>query len=226
MRLWKTVHGRLRTIAVRVLGALLVIQLLLQGSDGFRSLAAARAGSNGAEVAVSAKAAEAAAEKLRQIREASSNRTAGSLTQFSEEEVNSYLALELASRYPSGISDVQVRFLPGRILGTSQVDFAKLKAAHRTSGGMADYLFWGIHTLSVEGGFSAIDGVGQFDLESVSLDGFTLPQRLVDLLIETFLKPRFPSLALNRPFRLPYSIDRVQVMRERIAVEVNPPVTD
>ena len=91
---------------------------------------------------------------------------------------------------------------------------------------MTDYLFWGVHTLSVEGSFSAIDGVGQFTLESVALDGFALPQTLVDLLIQTFLKPRFPDLALDSPFLLPYSIDRVQVMRERIVVEVNPPVTD
>jgi hypothetical protein len=67
-----------------------------------------------------------------------------------------------------------------------------------------------------------VDGVGHFDLESVSLDGVTLPQTMVDLLIETFLKPRYPRLALDAPFLLPNSVDRVQVMRGSIQVQVNP----
>src|SRR3990170_2521102 len=145
MRIPMTIHCRLRAIAVRVLGTLLLIQLLFQGSESFYLLAAAPASSNEAEVAVSAEAAESAAEKLRQIREASSNSTAGSVTAFTEEEVNSYLVYVLASRYPGGVANVQVRFLPGRILGSSEVDFEKLKATRRTSGGMADYLFWGTH---------------------------------------------------------------------------------
>ena len=223
MKYSKPFLHRVRYSAFRALGTAVAMLLFPSGSDFAHSLAAPPAHSSGAEVAISAAAAQSAAEKVRQIQEASNGRTGGVLAEFSEEEVDSYLAYEMASDYPAGVSKVQVRFLPARILGTSEVDFDKAKAARRIPSGIADYLFGGVHTLSVEGGFSAIDGVGQFDLESVALDGFVLPQMLVNLLIETFLKPRFPDLALEDPFLLPYSIDRVQVMRERIVVEVNPP---
>jgi hypothetical protein len=176
-----------------------------------------------AEGVVTVEAAESAAEKLRRIRAASDDGAAGSLTEFSETEVNSYLAYELGPRFPAGLTKVQVRFFPGRIHGTSEVDFDKAKAARPSPGGMTDYLFWGTHTLEAEGSFSAIDGVGHFDLESVALDGVRVPQPVVDLLIERFLKSRYPGLVLDAPFLLPYSIDRVQVMRESLLVEVNPP---
>jgi hypothetical protein len=173
--------------------------------------------------AITVEASEAAAEKLRRIQEAAASGTVGFITEFSELEVNSYLAYELAPRYPSGVSEIQIQFQPSRILGTSVVDFDKAKAARSSPGRMTDYLFWGTHTIAAEGNFSGIDGVGHFDLESVAIDGVTVPQAMVDLLIETFLKPRYPGLALDAPFLLPDSVDRVQVMRGSIAVEVNPP---
>ena len=221
-----TTHlARVLPLAVRMLGALLVVSLLLPGA-GRLGTATALASSRAAQaVAVSAEAADSAIEKLRQIRKPSTGRSSATI-QFSEEEVNSYLDYELAPRYPAGVSKVSVRLLPGRLLGTAEVDFDKAKAARRAPGGMMNYLFWGVHTLSVEGGFSAVNGVGQFDLESVSLDGVALPRTLVDFLMEAYLKPRFPGLDIDSPFPLPQSIDRVQVLRESIEVVVKPRVAE
>jgi len=188
----------------------------------FRVLAAPLPGSSFAEGTTSAMAAESAAEKVRKIQQASNGGGGALRTEFSEEEVNSYLAYEMASRYPPGVSNVQVSFLPGGIMGTSLIDFDAAKAVRPTPSGFTGTLFWGKHTVAAEGSFSAIDGVGHFDLESVILDGVKLPQAIVDLMIETILKPRYPGLALDRPFFLPFSLDKVQVMRGSIQVEVNP----
>ncbi|MBI4478451.1 MAG: hypothetical protein HY651_00330 [Acidobacteria bacterium] len=221
-----TTHlARLLPLAVRMLGVLLVVSFLLPGA-GRLGTATALPPSRAAEaVAISAEAADSAGEKLRQIREPSTGRSSATI-QFSEEEVNSYLYYELAQRDPAAVSKVSVRFLPGRLLGTCEVDFDKAKAARRVPAGMMNYLFWGVHTLSVEGGFSAVNGVGQFDLESVSLDGVPLPRTLVDFLMDAYLKPRFPGLDLGSPFPLPYSIDRVQVMRESAEVTTRPRVSE
>ncbi|MBI3935268.1 MAG: hypothetical protein HY316_11315 [Acidobacteria bacterium] len=204
--------------AVLALGTLLGIAMTLAGQVILSALAAAPMPPSATEVAISAEAAESAADKLRQIQQAygDGNSVVG---EFSEAEVNSYLYYELAARYPAGVAKVSVRLLPSRIMGTSEVDFDKARASRRTPGGMMDYLFWGVHTLSVEGGFSAVGGVGHFELESVSLDGVVLPRSLVDFLVDTYLKPRFPGLVLDSPFVMPYSIDRVQVRREFIEVE-------
>ena len=174
---------------------------------------------------VSTAAAETAAAKLESIRNPEPGQTVPPVTRFSEEEVNSYLHYDLSADFPPGLEGVSVRFTPSRIQGTAEVDFDKASAARRgrSTGGfppMMDYLLRGRHTLTVEGGFSAIGGMGHFDLESVALDGMTIPQPLVDVLIDTYIKPRHPRFNLHRPFRLPYSIDRIQVERGSIDVEV------
>ena len=177
-----------------------------------------------AEEALSPEAAASASEKLRQIQDGSLARNAATI-RMSEPETNSYLQYELAPKYPPGLSRVELRFTPGRLAGTAQVDFDKAKAASRhRENPLMDLLFWGTHTLGVEGGFSAINGVGHFDLEKVSLDGITLPQPMVDYLIDRFLKHRFPALALDRPFPMPYSVDRVQVERGSVLVAGQPTV--
>jgi hypothetical protein len=133
----------------------------------------------------------------------------------------------MAPGFPPGLESISVRLTPSHIHGTGDVDFDKASAARRRSGAspippMMDYLLRGRHTLTVAGQFSAIDGVGQFDLETVALDGVTIPQALVDFLIETYLRPRYRTFDPNRPFRMPHSIDRVQVERERLEVQVQP----
>jgi len=191
--------------------------------SGVPSWSAAAPGTAASPAAVSAEAAEAAAAKLERIRHPSAGASSSEVVRFTEEEVNSYLYYDLASQYPPGLSKVNITFTPSQIAGTAEVDFDKAKAARqRPAPAVMDYLFWGVHTLAVEGDFSAVDGKGYFALASVSLDGVTLPRPLVDFLISTYLKPRFPGFDLDSPFPLPYSIDRVQVKRGSIEVAVKP----
>jgi len=158
--------------------------------------------------AVTPEAAESAARKFEQIREA--HETGGSFgaVRISEHEANSYLAYDLAGAIPPGVSDIALQFTPGRITGSSVMDFDKLKEGLRVPfHPVADFLLRGVHTVGVEGSTSGMNGTGQFQLERVLLDGVELPQMVVDYMIEQYLRPRFPSAAINRPFVLPFSID-------------------
>jgi hypothetical protein len=170
------------------------------------------------ETALSRGAAASAAEKINAI-EQGSLRSDPSPVRFSEGEANSYLEYELRSKFPAGLNQVRLQFTPGHIHGTAEIDFDKAKAAARgRANPVMEYLFFGVHTLDVEGGFSAIGGMGHFDLEKVSLDGVALPRQMVDYLIERFLLPRYPNLRLDQPFSLPHSIDLVQVLRQGVLV--------
>ena len=176
---------------------------------------------------VSADAANTAAQKLERIQSAENGPPTPFLTDFSEQEVNSYLYYEMAPEYPAGLEKIVIRLAPGRLQGTAEVDFDKARAARRSGARssippMMEYLLRGRHTLAVEGTFSAIGGVGQFDLETVTLDGVAIPQSVVDVLIDSYIRPRHPNFDPERPFTLPYSIDRLQVLRGNVAVEVKP----
>jgi hypothetical protein len=177
-------------------------------------LPAAGPGGPAAGASVSAQAAESASQKLDRILRDPPSSSQPATTRFTEEEVNSYLYYHMASQYPPGISKIHVSFSPGFISGSAEVDFDKLKSA-RSAGGqsaaMWSYLLWGVHTIASEGAFSAVNGMGHFDLGSVSIDGVTLPRSLVDFLVDAYLKPRFPGFGLDQPFRMPDPIDTLQV---------------
>jgi len=153
-------------------------------------------------------ASESTARKLHQIREA--HETGGSFgtVRISEQEANSYLAYDLAYAIPAGVSDVSLQFQPGRVSGTTLVDFDRLKEGLQTPPHpIADYFLRGVHRVGVEGSARGADGTGEFLLERVLLDGVELPQIVIDYLIEQYVRPSYPNAAINRAFPLPFSID-------------------
>ena len=187
------------------IGAFLLAAVIVLA--GRYTLPAAWAAAAPAEV-VTPEAAESAARKLERIAEAHDSGESFGTVRISEHEANSYLAFELADAIPAGVSDIVLQFMPGRISGTSVMDFDKLKEGLRTPPHpIAMFLLRGVHTVGVEGSTSGMNGTGQFQLERVLLDGVELPQMVVDYMIEQYLRPRYPNAAINRPFELPYSID-------------------
>jgi len=164
----------------------------------------------GAEI--SADSAASGAEKLRLLgRSAASGSPFGEI-RVTEAEANSYVAYEWAGMFPPGVSQVRMTFRPSRPQGSAVVDFDKVKETFGSpSNPLADYLLRGVHTVAAEGIFTAAGGIGQFQLEAVSLDGVPLPQMVVDFLIDRYLKRMVPQADPNRPFRLPFAIDKVIV---------------
>jgi len=158
--------------------------------------------------AATPEAAESAARKLKRIEQAHDSGESFGTVQISEQEANSYVAYELAADIPAGVSDIVLQFTPGRVSGSSVINFEKLKEGLETTPNpITLFLLRGVHRVGAEGSTSGTSGTGQFKLERVLLDGVELPQMVVDYMIEQYLIPRFPDAAINRPFALPFSID-------------------
>jgi len=190
--------------------ALLFLAAWLLLAGGLRGIPplAAQNGNAGQSEELSRQAAHSAAAKFRIIREAHDSGGTFSPVRITELEANSYLHFELSSALPAGVSQARLTFQPGRVHGSVLVDFDKLKEGLRTPPHpIADFLLRGEHTIVVEGTASGANGIGEFRLERVMLDGVPLPQLVVEFLIEHYLRPRYPNAAIDRPFRLPYSID-------------------
>ena len=78
---------------------------------------------------LSREAAQSAARKLGQVREAAvQGRSFGSL-RISEAEANSYLQYQMLPNFPPGVSRARLKFHPERLQGSAQVDFEKLREA-------------------------------------------------------------------------------------------------
>jgi hypothetical protein len=197
--------------------ALLAIALL---SPAHASTSSQSSGRNVSGLSQSA--AQSGAAKLGQIIDASPGHGFGSV-RISEPEANSYLYYEMASEFPPGVSKPHLKFSAGRMQGTVEVDFDRLKQGMRTPPSpLVAYFLAGIHTVGVEGPFSATNGMAQFHLETVTLDDVVMPQMLVDYLIDHYLKSRYPGLAVDRPFSLAPSVDRVVVESGDVLVTSKP----
>ena len=164
-------------------------------------------------------AAAEASRKIDRIREAHESGASFGELRLTELEANSYVAYELAPDIPAGVSQITLQFTPGRMSGSTVVDFDRLKRGLSTPPNpVADFLLRGVHTIGAEGSVSGRNGIGQFQLERVLLDGVALPQMVVDYLIEQYLIPRFPDAAINRPFVLPFSIDSFRSGTQAVTV--------
>ena len=198
------------TIALRAAQFLVALVLLAAGLRGTSSLVA-QAGNAEPDAQLSPEAAASAAAKFYRIEEAFRSGLSFGALQITEPEANSYLRYELAPSFPSGVSQVRLTFQPNRILGSSVVDFDKLKEGRRVPPNpLADFLLRGEHTVAAQGTVWGANGAAEFHLEWVTLDGVTLPRAVVEFLIEYYLQSRFPGAAINRPFLLPFAIDSLR----------------
>ena len=194
---------------------ILILILALIGLGRFVQTGFAQTGrTQGSELQqrLSWEAAQSAARKLAKVREAAGQERSFGSVRISEAEANSYLQYEMLPYFPPGVSRVRLKFHPARPQGSLQVDFGKLKEAFGGSGNpLVDYFLQGVHTLGVEGTFTSSGGIARFALQTVTLDGVALPRMVVDFLIERYLKPSYPEVSIDRPFRLPFSIDKMSV---------------
>ena len=173
--------------------------------------------------ALSKEAADSAAGKFQKILDSSDRGVSFGTLRLNEAEINSYIRYDLPQEIPSGVSKVALKLQPGRTHGTPDVDFDRLRASMRTQPNPLIALFLtGVHELGVEGTISGSNGSGEFHLESVTLDSATLPEPVVEYLIDHYLRTRYPGVAINQPFRLPFSIEQLVVETGSVRLTARP----
>ena len=173
--------------------------------------------------ALSREAAASAAGKFQRILDSSDRGESFGTLRLNEAEINSYIRYDMSSEIPSGVSNVALKLQPGRTHGTAEVDFDRLRQSMRTPPNPLIALFLtGIHELGVEGTVSGANGSGEFHLESVTFDNATLPEPVVEYLIDHYLRTRYPGVAINQPFRLPFSIEQLVVETGSVRLTARP----
>jgi hypothetical protein len=145
----------------------------------------------------------------------------GYKTEFSGDEVNSYLQLRLTSKFPSGVSQPTVALHDqGRLSGSAVVDLDGIRK--RGSGGWLDPTSYLSGTLPITavGTLKTADGRGQFLLETADVRGIPIPKTLLQEIVSYYTRsPEMPNgVSLDAPFELPVQIQRIDVSTDRAAV--------
>jgi hypothetical protein len=137
-------------------------------------------------------------------------------TEFTEEEVNSYLASGKV-QLPLGVQSVKFQGEPGIITANTRVDFDQFKAGRNSSNPLLG-MFSGVHDVVVQAHARGSGGQGIVNVDSVSLDGVEIPRFVLQLFVEKYLQPKYPNIGLDSRFALPDRIDTATVGRHKLTI--------
>jgi len=137
-------------------------------------------------------------------------------TEFTEEEVNSYIASGRI-QLPVGVQSVKFQGEPGIITANTRVDFDQLKAGRHSSNPLLG-MFSGVHDVIVQAHAHGSGGQGIVNVDSVSLDGVEIPRFVLQLFVEKYLQPKYPNIGLDSRFALPDRIDTATVGRHKLTI--------
>jgi len=140
-------------------------------------------------------------------------------TRLTEDELNSYLELDLRPEYHPSLKSLRVRFMEARLQGSASIDFdlVELKDASLLTSLLRKMLA-GVHSLVVLGGLVSGDGKAHFRLEEARFDGISLPNLLVAEIITAVCRKQNPPFDPMKPSALPYRIQKVELHAGYIVV--------
>ncbi len=159
-------------------------------------------------------AAESCSSKLKNLEEhaASGKSLKNEPIRFSQNEVNSYLALELSSNYHPCLKNLAIAFEEDNLQGMAVIDFDRLEASSsKILPKLLSFMFSGIHALSARGKLVSKGGKANFQLEQARFDSSTLPNSLVAEIITLVGRKQNPPFDPLQPSQLPYKIQRIDV---------------
>lgn len=133
-------------------------------------------------------------------------------TKFTEEEINSYLALEISSKYHPCLKSLVLSFKEKKLKVVSAIDFDRLgRSSTKILPKLMSFLFSGIHTLDADGQVISGDGKGSFKLEKATFDRGELPRSLVESIISAVGRKQTPPFDPMQPTAMPYEIRKVDM---------------
>jgi hypothetical protein len=143
-------------------------------------------------------------------------------TIVTEEELNSFLALDAREQLPVGVAEPSVEMLAdGRVVAHAIVDLDAVRK-QRSSGGWLDLSSYlrGQVPVSATGTLRAAEGMARFDLDSADIYGIRIPKSLLQEVVAHYSRssenPR--GLDIDAPFPLPARIRAIEVRRGQAIV--------
>jgi hypothetical protein len=136
-------------------------------------------------------------------------------TDITQDEANAYFA-EGGVKMPKGVSALILGATPGMLDGHAKVDFDAITQKARSSNPLLG-IFTGVHDIHVVAQAGGTHGTGTITVQKVELDGIEIPQMILQLFVDRYLKSKYPNVGLTSTFKLPLRIDTATVENGKVA---------
>jgi len=137
-------------------------------------------------------------------------------TDITQDEANAYFA-EGGVKMPKGVSGLKLTATPGTLDGHAKVDFDAITEKARSKNPLLA-VFTGVHDVHVIAQASGSHGTGTIAVQKVELDNIEIPQFVLQLFVERYLKSKYPNVGLTSTFKLPLRIDSAAVETGKAAL--------
>lgn len=137
-------------------------------------------------------------------------------TQFTEREINAYLSSGRV-QLPKGVQRAQFTGTPGNITADARVDFDAITANRKSANPLLS-LFSGTHDVEIKAHGSGSGGQARTHIDSVSIDGVSVPRIALEFFIDHYLTPKYPQASLDPVFTMPARIDTAAVGMHTLTV--------
>ncbi len=135
-------------------------------------------------------------------------------TIFQQDEINAYFA-ERRLTMPEGVRSVVFTLTPNQVRAQARIAFDDITRNRRTHNPLM-YLFTGIHDVEVSARTAAAGaGMVHVAVESVTIDGVTVPRMALQFFVDRFVSPKYPKVGLDRGYHLPAKMDAVVIGQGR-----------
>jgi hypothetical protein len=137
-------------------------------------------------------------------------------TEITQDEANAYFA-EGGVKMPKGVSGLNLTATPGTLDGHAKVDFDAITEKARSSNPLLG-VFTGVHDIHVVAQASGAYGTGTITVQKVELDNIEIPQMILQLFVDRYLKSKYPNVGLTSTFKLPLRIDSADVESGKVVL--------
>lgn len=152
-------------------------------------------------------AADSFQDKVEHIKtNATSTKVDEKPTNFSQEEINAYFS-ERRLKMPEGVKTVTFDLKAGQVTAFTRVDFEQIRKERQSMNPLLA-IFDGIHDCKVVA-FTESAGPGQVHVrvESVEIDGLSVPRMALEMFMKHYVNPKYPNIGLDNDYKLPARID-------------------
>lgn len=136
----------------------------------------------------------------------------GSRVALTPGELNAYAARQAATAAPGAVRDTKLVLGHGSATGSALVNFLKLRQAQGESPGwLMSKLLDGERPVEVTAHIESGGGQARVKVQRVEVGGVSIEGRVLDFLIEHYLRPAYPEAKIDEPFQLGHRIERLEI---------------